>query len=184
MPPPAHADGHSRERQVDELLVPIRQALLGSENPAQLQHRLLVVLKNYEHYHDSYARSAEADRQAMLRHEKPFMERAIQQLERNYSNSEFGVGEFCQAVGMSRSSAGNRLRAEAGLSVGQFIRSYRLRIACKLLRQNRGQRNINEIAFNVGFNDPKYFTRCFTRAYGLSPSAFAEREGSENSARL
>jgi AraC-like DNA-binding protein len=40
------------------------------------------------------------------------------------------------------------------------------------LLDNWANRNITEIAYKVGFNDPKYFTRCFTRQYGCSPSAF------------
>ena len=45
-------------------------------------------------------------------------------------------------------------------------------LARRILRENVGNRNISEIAFRVGFNDPKYFTRCFTKKYGLSPSAY------------
>ena len=88
-------------------------------------------------------------------------------------DSEFGVQEFCDALGMSRSVASKHLNAEAGLPAGQFIRNYRLNMAKELLSAKTGNRNITEIAYAVGFNDPKYFTRCFTKMYGVSPSAYS-----------
>ena len=45
-------------------------------------------------------------------------------------------------------------------------------MARELLANNKANRNITEIAYSVGFNDPKYFTRCFTKMYGVSPSAY------------
>lgn len=100
------------------------------------------------------------------------MERATEILEQNYGNSEFGIDEFAEALGMSRSLVSKRLNHEAGQSTSQFIRNYRLSVAKRLLLDNWANRNITEIAYKVGFNDPKYFTRCFTRQYGCSPSAF------------
>ena len=70
---------------------------------------------------------------------------------------------------MSRPLLSKRLNEKAGLPTTQFIRNYRLNIAMQLLKESGG-RNITEIAFSVGFNDPKYFTRCFTKLYGISPS--------------
>ena len=101
---------------------------------------------------------------------KPFIEKVIRILEQNYSNSEFGVAELCEAMNMSRPLLSRRLNEEAGLPTTQFIRNYRLNIAKQLLQESGG-RNITEIAYSVGFNDPKYFTRCFTKLYGVSPSA-------------
>jgi AraC-like DNA-binding protein len=95
-------------------------------------------------------------------------------MEENYGNSEFGVTEFCERIGMSRSVVSKRLNAETGQSTGQFIRSYRLNIAKELLLKNKGNRNITDIAYKVGFNDPKYFTRCFTKLYGVSPSSYVD----------
>lgn len=42
------------------------------------------------------------------------------------------------------------------------------------MAQNVANRNITEIAYRVGFNDPKYFTRCFTKLYGVAPSAYKD----------
>ena len=52
-----------------------------------------------------------------------------------------------------------------------FIRNYRLDISRKMMADKTSNRNISEIAYSVGFNDPKYFTRCFTKQFGISPTA-------------
>jgi AraC-like DNA-binding protein len=102
------------------------------------------------------------------------MERVTDILEHNYTNSEVGVSEFAEAIGMSKSLVTKRMNAEAGMSTGQFIRNYRLGIAKDIILKNPANRNITEIAYKVGFNDPKYFTRCFSRLYGSSPSTYKE----------
>jgi AraC-like DNA-binding protein len=98
------------------------------------------------------------------------MEQVMEAMEANYNNSEFGVTELCDALGMSRTLVSRKLNAEVGVPTSQFMRDYRLDIARRLLQSKGSQRNIAEIAFGVGFNDPKYFTRCFTKKFGVSPS--------------
>ena len=117
----------------------------------------------------------QADEQEMLLQQQPFMERVMEVMEQHYTDSEFGVTEFCDALGMSRSVVSRRLNAETGQSAGQFIRGYRLNIAKEMLTNNKGNRNIAEIAYKVGFNDPKYFTRCFTKMYSVSPSSYVDK---------
>ena len=172
-----------KKREADRLLTPLRKALSESSDPEQLQVRITNILDNQQRYRESYHKSVEADKQAVLHQQKPFMVRAMELMEKNYMNSEFGVPEFCEGIGMSRSLVSKRLNAETGQSTGQFIRSYRLNVARELLVKNESNRNITEIAYRVGFNDPKYFTRCFTRQYGTSPSTFngAEPETSGDS---
>ena len=163
-----------RQQEAEKLLMPIRRVLDDSDNPAQLQSRIQNILDNHERLQKSYNRSLEADKEEEMRRNRPFMELATEVMEQHYTDSEFGVTEFCEAIGMSRSLVGRRLNAETGLSTGQFIRSYRLNIAKNLLLRSDSNRNITEIAYKVGFNDPKYFTRCFTKMYGTNPSTYAE----------
>ena len=162
-----------RQQEAEKLLLPIRRVLDESDAPEQLQSRIQNILDNHERLQKSYRRSVEADKEEALRTKKSFMERATDVLEQNYTNSEFGINEFAEALGMSKSLLSKRLNAEAGQSTTQFIRNYRLTIARKLLLENWANRNITEIAYKVGFNDPKYFTRCFTRMFGTSPSSYA-----------
>ena len=74
-------------------------------------------------------------------------------------------------MGMSRSVLNERLNATIGQSIAQFIRLYRLNVAKEIIiNGTMGDMNVSEIAYEVGFNDPKYFTRCFTKQFGIAPS--------------
>lgn len=165
-----------RQKEAEKLLLPIRKVLDESEDSEQLQSRIENILDNHMRLQKSLYRSVEADKQEAMRNQKTFMERATLVMEENYMDSEFGITEFAEALGMSKSLVSKRLKAETSLSIGQFIRDYRLGIAKKILLENVVNRNITEIAYKVGFNDPKYFTRCFTRRYGSSPSTFVEED--------
>lgn len=163
-----------KRREAEQLLSPIREVLEESENPRQLQTRIRNILDNQERYKKSVSKSVEADKEEVMKSTRPFMERVMEIMEQNYTNSEFGVQEFCDALGMSRSVASKHLNAEVGLPAGQFIRNYRLNMAKEMLSAKTGNRNITEVAYRVGFNDPKYFTRCFKKAFGMSPSSYGD----------
>lgn len=163
-----------KRREAEQLLSPIRKVLEDSEDPRQLQTRIQNILDNQQRYKDSVTKSVEADKEEVMKVSRPFMERVMDIMEHNYMNSEFGVQEFCDALGMSRTVASKHLNAEVGVPAGQFIRNYRLNMAKELLTAKTGNRNVTEVAYAVGFNDPKYFTRCFTKQFGKSPSTYSE----------
>ena len=159
-----------RQQEAEKLLQPIRRVLDESDDPEQLQSRIQNILDNHERLQKSYRRTLEADKQEVLRTKKSFMERATEVMEQNYMNSEFGIAELAEALGVSRTLLSKRLNAETGQSTGQFIRNYRLSVAKKMILENQGNRNITEIAYRVGFNDPNPLF--FPRRYGNSPSSY------------
>lgn len=163
-----------REREVEELYRPIEAALKDSDEPGKLQSRIQMILENQKRYQDSQKKSIEADRKQVAEKERPFMDIVMEVMEKNYDNSEFGVQELADEMRMNRSVLSKMLNAEAGQPTAQFIRNYRLDIAKKMITENAANRNITEIAYRVGFNDPKYFTRCFTKQYGVSPSSYKD----------
>jgi AraC-like DNA-binding protein len=71
---------------------------------------------------------------------------------------------------MSRAQLHRKLKALTGLSTSHYIRSIRLHKAKAVLKQT--DLNISQVAYEVGFSDPKYFSRVFTQAYGRTPMAF------------
>jgi len=113
--------------------------------------------------------------------DKKFIDKALKVIKENYTNPDFDVTEFIEVMGISRSLLHKKLKNLAGQSASRFIRVYRLNIARELIIKNRVNHslNISEIAYEVGFNDPKYFTRCFTKHFGTQPSAFLD-EGATN----
>lgn len=104
--------------------------------------------------------------------EDSFMEKALEVLRQYYKNPDLDVETFCRAMGMSKTSLNNRLQETAGMSIGQLIRTYRLSVASEMLENTT--MNVSEVAYEVGFNDPKYFTRCFTKEFGKTPSSLAK----------
>ena len=114
-------------------------------------------------------------RPAETRDEK-FISKAIETIREMYKDPDLDVTAFCSAMGMSKTLLNNRLQETLGQSIGQFIRTYRLSIAREMLLNNNETHsmNISEIAYEVGFNDPKYFTRCFSKEFGTAPSAYPQ----------
>ncbi|MDR3653562.1 MAG: two-component regulator propeller domain-containing protein [Paludibacter sp.] len=110
--------------------------------------------------------------------DKKFIDKALKVIKENYTNSEFDVTEFMESMGISRSLLHKKLTNLAGQSASRFIRVYRLNVARELIIKNNVNHtlNISEIAYEVGFNDPKYFTRCFTKHFGIQPSSFFENK--------
>ena len=107
--------------------------------------------------------------------DKKFMNQIMEVIK---ENSYFEVSDFSEAVGVSKSLLNKKLQSLIGQSAGQFIRNYRLNIARELILKNRETKNMNiaEIAYEVGFNDPKYFTRCFTKYFNTTPSSLLNKE--------
>ncbi len=163
-----------REREVEALYRPIEAALKDSDEPGKLQSRIQTILANQQRYQESQKKTIEADKKEVEENVHPFMQEVIDVMERNFDNSEFGVQELAEEMHMNRSILSKKLNAETGLPTAQFIRNYRLDIARKMITDNVANRNITEIAYRVGFNDPKYFTRCFTKQYGVSPSQYKD----------
>ena len=143
-----------RELEVKSLYQPIEEALMQSEEPGELQTRIKSILENQRRYKESQQKTIEADRKEVEANERPFMERIIEIMEANYSSSKFGVQELADLMGMSRTLLSRRLNAETGLPPSQYLRNYRLDIAKRMLKENVANRNITEIAYRVGFNDP------------------------------
>ncbi len=109
--------------------------------------------------------------------DKKFLDKAIRIVKNNYKNHSYEVGDFIDDMGVSKSLLNKKLQIIAGQPAGKFIRNYRLTVAHELILVNKETRNMNvsEIAEEVGFNDPKYFTRCFTKHYGVAPSTMLEK---------
>jgi AraC-like DNA-binding protein len=99
--------------------------------------------------------------------DKAFLDKAMQIVERELDNSDFSINEFCRNLAMSRTSVYNKLKALTNQAPNDFIRIIRLNKAKELLSSK--QYSIAEVAYMVGFSDPKYFSVSFKRQFGLNP---------------
>lgn len=103
-----------------------------------------------------------------------FLKQAVTKVEEKLSNDTFDFDQFAIDMATSKSTLHRKLKSLTGLSPGEFIRNIRLKHAALMLTKNTG--NISEIAFAVGFNDPKYFSRCFKIEFGLTPREYQESQ--------
>ena len=94
-------------------------------------------------------------------------------VEENISRSDLSVEEMARELGMSRAHLYKKLVAGSGKTPIEFIRSIRLRRAVELLKDSRY--NVSEVAYQVGFNNPKYFTKYFTDEFGMLPSVYRDK---------
>lgn len=103
--------------------------------------------------------------------------KAVEYVEANMGNPDLSVEEMASALGMSRVHLYKRLSALTGRTPIEFIRVLRLKRATQYLRDSR--LTVAEIAYNVGFNNPKYFSKHFREEYGISPGEYQIKENRE-----
>lgn len=99
-----------------------------------------------------------------------FLSNAIQLIEKYISEPEFGINTFAEHMNMSKSSLYRKIKSMTGLSPIEFIRNIRLKHACNMLKNK--SISISEVAYLVGFSDPKYFTSCFKTEFEMTPSEY------------
>lgn len=101
--------------------------------------------------------------------------KAVKYVEDNMSRPDLSVEELSAHLGMSRVHLYKKLSALTGKTPIEFIRVLRLKRAAQYLRES--QLNVSEIAFKLGFNNPKYFSKYFKAEFGISPSEYQDKEG-------
>ncbi|RMG57427.1 MAG: hybrid sensor histidine kinase/response regulator [Bacteroidetes bacterium] len=109
--------------------------------------------------------------------DKVFLDEVMKVVEDNLLNENLSRDFLAEAMAMSPSTLYRKLKGLTDLTTNAFIRSIRLKRAAQLLQQS--QYNISEIAFQVGFNDLKYFRTCFKEQFGVNPSEFSYNQPSE-----
>ena len=104
--------------------------------------------------------------------DEDYLKIAISKVENKLADELYDFEHFAMDMSSSKSTLHRKLKSLTGLSPWEFIRNIRLKHAAQMLKSNSG--NISEIAFKVGFNDPKYFSRCFKAEFGMTPKEFQE----------
>ena len=99
--------------------------------------------------------------------DKQFMKQLHAIIQKNLSNSEFGVEDIGKQIGLSRVQLYRKVKAMTGSSVVDLLRKARLAKAKRLLESR--SMSVSEVAYDVGFSAPSYFTKCFKDEYGMLP---------------
>jgi signal transduction histidine kinase/DNA-binding response OmpR family regulator/ligand-binding sensor domain-containing protein len=102
-----------------------------------------------------------------------FVQKVMAFMETNMDNAQLTIAEFAEALNLGRSVFTNKLKAILGLTPVEFVQEMRLKRARQLLDTRNF--TIMEVAYQTGFNDPKYFSLCFKKYYGMRPSVYLKQ---------
>lgn len=110
--------------------------------------------------------------------DQAFVQNVTKAIQENFEETDFGVEELAAAVNVSKSTLSRKLKSITGQSPLDFIRHLKMRQACLWLQDK--DRNVSEIAMALGYNDRKYFTACFKKEFGQTPTDYRREVTDEN----
>jgi YesN/AraC family two-component response regulator len=99
-----------------------------------------------------------------------FLQKVIKIVKEHHADPQFNTKTFGQAIGLGRIQLNRKIKALTGQTTVSFIRTFRLNRAAELIKKKSA--TVAEIAYDVGFNSPSYFTECFREYFGKLPSEF------------
>lgn len=107
--------------------------------------------------------------------DEDFIQRAIHCVNNHLEDPNFDQAQFADEMRTSKSTLYKKLKSLAGLNTSSFIRNVRLKAACRIMEEKGTNVRVSELAYAVGFNDPKYFSSCFKKEFDMLPSEYIER---------
>ena len=113
----------------------------------------------------------------IMPYDEQFIKQVMDFMEQQMGNSELIVDDFASELSMSRSLFYRKLKSITGFSPSDFIREIRFKRAAQLIENSTY--NFSQIAYMIGFNDPKYFSKSFKKHMGLTPSEYKEKYSSD-----
>ena len=105
--------------------------------------------------------------------DKQFLQSIIDSIEQHLEESEFDLEQLAAEKNMSKSTLYRKIKSMTGMTPLDFIRNIKMKRACMMLFSR--SHTISEVAYAVGFNSPKYFTRCFKDEFGVTPSEYLQK---------
>ncbi|TKG91946.1 hybrid sensor histidine kinase/response regulator [Puteibacter caeruleilacunae] len=118
----------------------------------------------------SEAKRVDPEKITVSESDKKLLQKLNKHIETNIRNSELSIEGIAEEVGISRGYFHKKMKALTGASPSEYIRNYRLKKAAELLAEKKY--SIEEISFEVGFSSPSYFSRSFTKFYGVAPKKY------------
>jgi len=106
----------------------------------------------------------------MTARDEAFLKQVIRIVDEKMSDTKFNIDTVAETIGMGRTTFYVKLKSLTDLAPVEFIREARLRKGKQLL--DEGENNVSVIAYSVGFNNAKYFGKCFKEYYHISPSDY------------
>lgn len=148
------------------VLKPFNMPVLKSMIHNMLEQRNLVLKK----YRDKM--NVEVSSLNMSSRNKVFLDKVVKYIEENYTNPDLNIASLVETSSVSRTVFYNKIKSLTGLSPIELVRQIKLKIAAQLLLNGY---NVNEAAYQIGFNDSRYFSKQFKELIGESPSQYKKR---------
>jgi len=104
-----------------------------------------------------------------------FFKRLVKTIENNISDSNYQVDDLCHEIGMNYLQLYRKVKAITDMSIKQFIQNIKMQRAAKMLES--GKFNISEVAYDVGFSSPAYFSETFKKHFSITPTEFIRKSG-------
>ena len=122
---------------------------------------------------EKFSKQPQTDMQILATNtlDKKFIDQAMDIIEKKMENGDFNVDQLAAEMGIARTKVYSKFKAITGQTPGELIMTIRLKRAAFLLRNNP-ELNISEISDQIGFNIPKYFSKCFKEKYHITPLAY------------
>lgn len=108
----------------------------------------------------------------MSPNDRKFMDKLMELMEKNMDNGDLIVDDLVQHMAVSRSVFFKKLKTLTGLAPVEFIKEVRINRAVQLIET--GEFSMTQIAYMVGINDPRYFSKCFKQKMGMTPTEYKE----------
>ncbi len=138
--------------------------------------RIKNLIKNRERLRSIFGSSPnfEPSKVTVTSIDETFLTDLMAKIEDNISDVNFSIGNLEQEMGMSHSSFYNKIKGLTGYSAKELLNSCRMKRAKQIIEDTDNIR-ISEVAYMVGFSDPKYFSKRFKEHFGTSPSSFTKK---------
>lgn len=143
-------------------------------DPEELRLRVRNIIQARQEIRDKFSRVLTFDPKeiSITSADEQFLENALKIAEENIENYEFNVIQFAKDLAVSRPLLFTKLKALTGQTPNNFVKTIRLKRAAQLLKTQK--LNVSEVAYKVGFKDPKYFRKCFKEQFKAVPSEYGK----------
>jgi signal transduction histidine kinase/AraC-like DNA-binding protein len=142
--------------------------------PFQREHLLVRIEKLIENRRKLREKYAGLPPEEVRKKENPFLTKARELIEANLTDEAFDTKVLAGKMGMSDTQFRRKIKALTDQTPTLFVRNVRLDRAAMLLRNS--ELNISEVGYEVGYNDPAFFSRVFTKRFGMSPSVYRDQK--------
>ena len=142
-----------------------------------LKLRIDNIIENRKRMQTEFSQeSAEETRQKVAKPLTPdeiFLNRVLEFVHQHLADEDYDRDALAADMGASASTLYNKLRSITGMNVSAFIRDYRMKEARRMAEENPNLR-VSDLAYSVGFHDPRYFSTCFKKQFGIQPKEFLD----------